>query len=91
MSVQERLVSVEIQKEFDVLNKNWQEHIFAKVYVAARTSGFLANISGSDWKTSCVLATFMDVLGNCHPSQDEIASVFYFKSSQSESTAAFSD
>lgn len=69
----EKLVSVEIQKEFDVLNKNWQEQVFIKLYVAVRTSGFLANISDRDWKTLCVLATFMDSQGNCYPSQDEIA------------------
>jgi len=70
---EQKLVSVEIQKEFDVLNKNWQEQVFVKLYVAARTSGFLADISDRDWKTLCVLATFMDSAGNCYPSQDEIA------------------
>lgn len=69
-----KLVTVEIQKEFDVLSKNWQEKVFVKLYVAARTTGFLADISDRNWKTLCVLATFMDGQGNCYPSQEEIAS-----------------
>ncbi|SFR15022.1 helix-turn-helix domain-containing protein [Desulfoscipio geothermicus] len=69
----QKLISVEIQKEFDVLNKGWQEQVFVKLYVAARTSGFLADISDRDWKTLCVLATFMDTQGNCYPSQVQIA------------------
>lgn len=40
-----RLLSVEIQREFDVLKKDWQEKVFVKLYVAAQTSGFLADIS----------------------------------------------
>ncbi|OPX89924.1 MAG: hypothetical protein A4E53_01338 [Pelotomaculum sp. PtaB.Bin104] len=69
----EKLVSIEIQKELDILNKNWQEQVFLKLHIAARTTGFLADISDRDWKTLCVLATFMDTQGNCYPSQDEIA------------------
>ena len=69
----QKLISVEVKKEFDVLNKNWQEQVYVKLYVAARTSGFLADISDRDWKTLCVLATFMDAQGNCYPSQIQIA------------------
>jgi len=72
-TVDEKLVSIEIQKELDILNKNWQEQVFLKLHIAARTTGFLADISDRDWKTLCVLATFMDTQGNCYPSQDEIA------------------
>lgn len=69
----QKIVSVEIQKEFDVINKGWQDRVFVKLYTAARISGFLAEISDRDWKTLCVLATFMDSNGNCYPSQEEIA------------------
>jgi hypothetical protein len=69
----DKLVSIEIQKEFDVIEKDWQEQVFLKLYVAARTSGFLADIPDRDWKTLCVLATFMDSQGNCFPSQEKIA------------------
>ncbi len=71
--INKKIMAVEIQKEFNVLNKNWQEQVFIKLYTAARTSGFLADISDRNWKTLCVLATFMDNQGNCFPSQAEIA------------------
>lgn len=66
-------LAVEIQREFDTVSKQWQERVFVKLYVAARTSGLLAAIPDREWKTLCALATFMDVNGNCNPSQDEIA------------------
>jgi hypothetical protein len=67
------LVSIQIEKEFDVLEKKWDERVFVKLYVAARTSGLLAAISDRDWKTLCTLATFMDKDGRCFPSQVEVA------------------
>ena len=67
------LVSIQIEKEFDVLEKKWDERVFVKLYVAARTSGLLAAITDRDWKTLCTLATFMDENGRCFPSQAEIA------------------
>ncbi len=47
--------------------------MFVKLYVAARTSGLLAQVSDRDWKTLCTLATFMDRDGRCYPSQAELA------------------
>jgi hypothetical protein len=69
----ERLVSIESQSEFDLFTGERQERLFLKLYVAARTSGLLAAISDRDWKTLCVLATYMDATGFCFPSQAELA------------------
>jgi len=67
------LVSIEIQKEYDVLEKRWDHRVFVKLYIAARTSGLLAAMSDRDWKTMTVLSTFMDENGVCFPSQEQIA------------------
>ncbi len=69
----ERLVSIESQSEFDLFTGERQERLFLKLYVAARTSGLMAAISDRDWKTLCVLATYMDATGFCFPSQAELA------------------
>jgi|Deesub1362A_J573_1020465.scaffolds.fasta_scaffold00529_7 hypothetical protein len=37
-SQNEQLLLVEIQKEFDVFQKTWEEKVFVKLYVAARLS-----------------------------------------------------
>ena len=68
-----KLVAIEIQKELDVFSKKWEDRIFVKLYVAARTSGLLAAMSDRDWKTLCTLATFMDKHGRCYPSQAGLA------------------
>lgn len=47
--------------------------IFVKFYIEARISGLLAAISNRDWKTLCVLATYMDQDGRCNPSQARLA------------------
>ena len=69
------LVSIQIEKELDVFegNAGWEHRVFVKLYVAARTSGLLAEISDRDWKTLCTLATFMDEDGVCYPSQAQLA------------------
>ncbi len=69
----ERLVSIESQAEFDLLSGERVERLFLKMYVAARTSGLVAAISDRDWKTLCVMATYMDKDGYCFPSQVELA------------------
>jgi biotin operon repressor len=68
------LVTVETQREFDLLAGEWEKRTFVKLYVEARRSGLLAAISDRDWKTLCTLATYMDRNGYCYPSQAELAS-----------------
>lgn len=70
---EEKLVTIEFQKEYDVFKSSWEERVFVKLYVEARSSGLLKAISDRDWKTLCTLATFMNKDGKCYPSQNELA------------------
>lgn len=72
-AVPEKLVTVEAQQEFDVFDGTTETRIFVKLYVAARISGLLAEMSDRDWKTLCVLATYMNKEGFCYPSQSELS------------------
>lgn len=69
----EKMVTVEIKKEFDVLGKTWESKVFVKLFVAARTSGLLKKISDREFKTLIALALYMDENGDCYPSQDQVA------------------
>lgn len=69
----EKLVSIQLERELDLGNASWDERIFIKVYVAVRNSGLLAAMPAELWHTLCCVATFMDRDGRCYPSQDEIA------------------
>jgi len=69
----EKIVTVEINKEFDVLDKAWENKVFVKLFVAARTSGLLKKISDREFKTLIALALYMNDNGDCYPSQDQVA------------------
>ena len=69
----EKLVTIEIQKEYDTLEQSWENRVFVKLFVAARTSGLLKKISDREFKTLIALALYMDKNGNCYPSQDQVA------------------
>ena len=68
-----KLLTIQIEKEFDVLEKSWSSRVYIKLYIAARTSGLLATMSDRDWRTLTAIGTFMNEKGQCYPSQAALA------------------
>jgi hypothetical protein len=71
--VNERLITVQREQEYDLASGTWDERVFVKLYVAARTSGLLAAIPPEDWHTLTVVATYMDKDGKCRAGLAELA------------------
>ncbi len=70
---QEKLISVEAQTEHSIDTGKSETRIFVKMYVDAVKHGLIADMGDSNWRTLCVIASFMDAEGNCWPTQDQIA------------------
>lgn len=73
MSEQNRLISVESQREYSVTTGKSETRIFVKMYVEAVHSGLIGDMGPERWQTLCVIAAFMDEHGECYPTQFAIA------------------
>lgn len=69
----ENLVSVETQTETSVTSGQRETRIFVKMYVDAVKHGLIADMGDSNWRTLCVIASFMNERGDCYPTQAQIA------------------
>jgi hypothetical protein len=67
------LITVNFEREVDVVTGKGETRRFVKMYFEARDSGLLATLPDELWKTLCVLATYLDENGHCFPSQERIA------------------
>lgn len=70
---QDNLVSVEAQTEQSITTGKRETRIFVKMYVDAVKSGLIASLGDANWRTLCVIASFMDENGDCYPTQEQIA------------------
>lgn len=69
----QNLVSVETQSEYSVTTGKQETRIFVKMYVDAVKHGLIADMGDENWRTLCVIASFMDENGDCYPTQAQIA------------------
>lgn len=54
-------------------NNEGNNGVFLKLHVAAAKGGLLADMGDSNWRTLCVIASYMDKDGIAFPTQDLIA------------------
>lgn len=71
--MENELVSIESQTEHSITSGNTESKIFLKMYVDAVKQGLIADIGDANWRTLCVISSFMDKEGNCFPTQYQIA------------------
>src|SRR5690606_28011196 len=67
------LVSVETQSEYSVTTGKRETRIYVKMYVDAVKHGLIADMGDENWRTLCVIASFMNEKGECFPTQEQIA------------------
>ena len=70
---QNPLIEVTVERNFDVMDKSWDDVLFTRLHHTIRTSGLLAKLSDKNFRTLVCLATFMDAEGHCFPSQEALA------------------
>ncbi|MBC9786763.1 helix-turn-helix domain-containing protein, partial [Heliobacterium chlorum] len=69
----EKMLTVEVERSFNVIDKQWGSDIYVKMYRSAVTSGLLGKLGPELWSVLCVIASYMDEDGKCFPSQEAIA------------------
>jgi hypothetical protein len=69
----EKMISVQIEQEFDVTKQDWEHRVYIKLFVALRTSGLLKALGDKHFRSLVALALYMDKDGKCHPSLEELA------------------
>lgn len=71
--VENELISVVSQTEHNLTEGKSETKIYLKMYVDAVRYGLLADMGDNNWRTLCVLASFMNEKGECYPTQSQIA------------------
>ncbi|WP_170291984.1 helix-turn-helix domain-containing protein [Heliobacterium mobile] len=71
-----KMISIAMERSFDVIDKKWDNDIYVKMYRSAVTSGLIAKLGPERWTVLCIIASYMDEQGNCFPSQSAIAKGF---------------
>lgn len=71
----DKFLSVVFNKEYDVTNKTDNLDVFLKVDVKALRGGLLKEVNGSDLTVLMAIASYMNIKGECYPTQRQLAEV----------------
>lgn len=70
-----KMFTVSIDKEFDVLKKEFNNHIYLRVYTSLFQAGIVRDLKPTNFTVLLAIASFMDAEGNCYPTQRQIAEI----------------
>lgn len=67
------MFTVSIDKEFDVLKKEYSNSIYLRLYTSLFESGIVKDLKPTNFTVLLVITSFMDDEGNCYPTQRQIS------------------
>lgn len=73
--MENKMLTVSIEKEFDVVKKEFNNSIYLRVYTSLFQSGLVKELKATNFTVLLAIASFMDSDGNCYPTQRQIADI----------------
>lgn len=73
--MEQKMFTVSIDKEFDVMNKEFSNSIYLRVYTSLFQVGIVKDLKPTNFTVLLAVASFMDAEGNCFPTQRQISEI----------------
>lgn len=71
----EQLLSIGFNKEFDIINRTEHIETYLKINTRAIKEGLINKLGPTDFSVLMAIASFLDIEGNCYPTQRQIATI----------------